>query len=98
MNLRGAVYRADPKAGTTKLFANDSGFADPVDCLMWKGELLVVDANADPLKLGIDGSRFHFGGNGRGAIYGVDPKTRAVRLFFASPEFVNPLRLRTISR
>jgi hypothetical protein len=60
---------------------------------MWRGRFLVVDANSDPLKLGEDGSGFGFTG-GRGGIYEVDLKTGAVKLFLASPQFVNPIRLR----
>jgi hypothetical protein len=89
----GAVYRVDPKAKTTKLFANHDDFRDPVNCIMWQGRFLVVDANSDPLKLGEDGSGFGFTG-GRGGIYEVDLKTGAVKLFLASPQFVNPIRLR----
>jgi sugar lactone lactonase YvrE len=93
---RGAVYRVDPEAGTTTVFANHDDFRDPANCIVWQGRFLVVDANADPLKLGDDGSRFHFAGNGRGGVYEVDRDTGAVALFLASPEFVNPIRLREV--
>lgn len=93
---RGAVYRIDPRAKTTTLFANHDDFRDPANCIVWQNRFLVVDANADPLDLGDDGSRFHFAGNGRGGIYEVDRATGAVTLFFASPKFVNPIRLREV--
>jgi sugar lactone lactonase YvrE len=90
----GAVYRVDPKTGATELFARHPEFRDPANCLVWRDELLVVDANADPLQLGDDGYTAHYGGRGRGGIYRVDLQTGKTELFTADPAFVSPIRLR----
>lgn len=91
----GAIYIADPAAGTTKLFATHPEFRDPINCLAFEGDLLVVDPNADPLKLGDDGHRIsQYGGKGHGGIYRVDLTTRKIELFAASPEFISPVRIR----
>ena len=94
--LRGAVYRVDPAKGTTELFVRHKDFRDPLTCLLFEGSLLVVDANADPLGLGDDGTLHHYGGVGRGAVYRVDLKTKTAELFVASKHFVNPVRIRKV--
>lgn len=93
--IRGAVYVADPRAGTTELFATHPDFRDPINCLLFEEGLLVVDPNADPLKLGDDGHRLsQYAGKGHGGIYRVDLATRKVELFAASREFISPVRIR----
>ncbi len=78
------------------MFAAHEDFRDPVNCLPWSGRLLVADPNADRLRPGHDGSTYHIAGTGRGGIYEVDLRTGAVRPFFASPQFVDPIRMRWI--
>lgn len=92
--IRGALYRVDRDSGATLLFARHPDFRDPVTCTEWEGGLLVADLNADPLGLGDDGTEVHFGGEGRGGIYRVDLRSGEVELFVASPEFINPVRVR----
>lgn len=96
--IRGALYLADPKTGKTELFAQHPDFRDPINCLAFGGGLLVVDPNADPLKLGDDGHRIsQYAGKGHGAIYYVDLRTRKVELFAASKSFISPVRIRKAS-
>lgn len=98
MNFHGAIYLADPKTGKTTLFANHEELRDPVRFAMVDGELWFTDANSDPLGLGPDGSKFHFGGKGRGGIYALDTATKKIRLVLATKDFVNPLSIRVAPR
>ncbi|MCA8957299.1 MAG: hypothetical protein KDC87_14585 [Planctomycetes bacterium] len=93
--IRGAVYRIRTATGETELLAMHDEFRDPVTCMPWRGALLVVDANADPLGLGDDGAKIHFGGNGRGGVYRLDLATGKVVRFAASREWINPVRIRS---
>ena len=93
--IRGAVYIADPGDGTTELFATHPDFRDPINCLRHGEGLLVVDPNADPLKLGDDGHKLsQYAGKGHGGIYRVDLNTKAVELWAASELFTSPIRIR----
>jgi hypothetical protein len=100
--LRGAVYRVDASSGaeraTVATFARDDGWRDPSAGLLWSGQLLVVDGSSDPLRLGPDPVGIGFGpdSKGRGGVYSVDLATRAVTFFAASPQFVNPGRIRLV--
>jgi hypothetical protein len=93
--FRGAVYLFEPARGVS-LFARDDGWRGPSCALLWNGQLLVVDGSSDPLGLGDDPTGRGFGGKGRGGVYAVDLATRAVSLFCASPDFINPVRLRIV--
>ena len=96
--IRGAIYIADPRDGTTKLFATHPDFRDPVNCLRHGPDLLVVDPNADPLNLGDDGHALsQYAGKGHGGIYRVNLDTRKVELWAASELFISPIRIRTAS-
>jgi len=101
--LRGAVYLVEGAGGAAasakvSLFARDDGWRDPSAGLLWNGKLLVVDGSSDPLHLGDDpvGVGFGVDSKGRGGVYSVDVETRAVTLFCASPQFVNPSRIRLV--
>lgn len=99
--LWGAVYSvdvrgSDPAAAPVALFARDDGWRDPASGVLWNGALVVVDGSSDPLGLGDDPVGIGFGGKGRGGVYSVDLATHAVRLVCASPQFVNPARLRVV--
>lgn len=81
---RGCLWLVDPSEtipGTASRYATDNTWENPVDVLMEpSGNLLVLDADADPLGLGTR----------PGALYRVDAITRAVRLIAASVFWVEP--------
>ncbi|MSR46228.1 MAG: hypothetical protein EXS13_04040 [Planctomycetes bacterium] len=91
----GGLY-AVARDGTNELFAWSRDFRDPTDATMHGGVIWVTDGSTDPLELGDDGTGKGFAGHGRGAIYTVDPTTRAIRLARASAHFSNPTRVRAL--
>ncbi len=95
---RGAVYRVDGRDGSTRLLWQHADFRDPVGGLLWQDKLYVVDASADPMGLGDDGTGRAFAGNGRGAIYVFDLLKGKGELLMASKQFANPARLRVFQQ
>jgi len=92
----GGLY-AVARDGTHELYAWSRDFRDPTDACPDGAAIWVTDGSSDPLRLGDDGTGKGFAGHGRGALYRVDPATRAVALAHASPWFRNLTRVRRIA-
>ena len=60
------------------------------------GRLVIADANADPLKLGEDGTHKGVYGTGPGAIVAVDPDAATLTTLIADERFVTPLCVRRV--
>jgi len=91
----GGVYLV-ARDGTSELFAWSKELRDPTCATTFGGTIWLSDGSSDPLGLGDDGSGKGFSGHGRGALYAVDPGTRAITLAKASPLFCNPTRVRAV--
>lgn len=88
----GAIFRADPRDGSTTLLASPDVFRDPVrGCLTDDGQILFADANADPEGRGPDAAGKGQNVTGPGALFLCDPATGAVTVAATSPRFVNPI-------
>lgn len=88
----GAIFRFRLDDGSTELVASSHTFRDPIrGVLAPDGSVLVIDANADPEGRGPDAVGRGQNVTGGGAILRLDPKTGAVSVVTAPPEFVNPV-------
>jgi hypothetical protein len=93
--LFGGIYQLDDH-GVVSFLLQDPGWRDPCCVTRFHELTLVVDGSSDPLGLGDDPLGLGFGGKGRGGVYAVDLATKTAKLFCASPDFVNPSRLRVV--
>lgn len=93
--LCGGVWEV-ARDGTATLFAWSRELRDPTCATLHAGTLWVSDASADPLGLGDDGTGRGFAGHGRGALFAVDPASRAVRVAAAGAQLCNPARVRVV--
>jgi hypothetical protein len=90
----GAVFRFDPESGETTLVVSSKPMRDPArGCLDRDGQVLFVDANADPEKRGPDAAGRGQNVTGGGAIFRLNRHTGELTVLLAPPEFVNPVSI-----
>lgn len=90
----GAVFRFDETTGNTSLLVSEFEFRDPVRaCVGHKGQILLVDANADPHNRGPDAAQRGQNITGPGAVFLLDPDTGAITLATSHENFVNPVSI-----
>jgi hypothetical protein len=97
----GALYRIDETGLTLvvdgALLDQPRRLVDPVGGdVLADGRLVLVDANADPLGLGGDGTGKGVYGTGHGAVLAIDPDRPAVETLLADERFVTPLAVRRV--
>ena len=90
----GAVFRFDVQNGETTLLVSRKPFRDPVrGCLSREGQVLLVDANADPEKRGPDAAGRGQNLTGCGAIFLLNRQTGELTYLVSPAEFVNPVSI-----
>lgn len=93
----GGLVMVDPAAGTYEFLYGTRKFMDPIrGDLDVDGTLIFTDSSSDPLKLGRDGARKGVEGQGHGAVWRFNLKTKELSLVAADVRFVNPMSVKRV--